>query len=248
MKDKDTACYIDNDGVSHTLTGAYDDLSKTFNITGPVPFTTLERIHYLKKGTDLNFCDPASDFYTTATIPDLSGSFASMNLTSSTAAALPITMNFTLKDSGLLNIKWSYTAKPNGTKTPFEVPQEIIDVDRTPSKDKKLSDRVTITQDPTSGIVSVSVMDSNSMTAYTLNGFQLSDYFNHIDATIHTNKAHFKGVLGIFEQVASDLWLKDGIYGLWARDQPDPVQTGKNPSSNMYGTHPFLMGRTQVDS
>jgi hypothetical protein len=53
--------------------------------------------------------------------------------------------------------------------------------------------------------------------------------------------------MGIFEQVTSDLWLKDGIYSLWSRDSADPVQTGKLPSSNTYGTHPFFMAKTQTD-
>jgi len=76
----------------------------------------------------------------------------------------------------------------------------------------------------------------------------MGELFNHIDATVHSNKDKFKGIMGIFEQVSSDLWLKDGIYSLWARDRPDPVQTGKLPSSNMYGTHPFFMTKTQKDA
>jgi len=29
---------------------------------------------------------------------------------------------------------------------------------------------------------------------------------------------------------------------MWARDQPTPVETGKAPGANAYGTHPFYMG------
>jgi len=29
---------------------------------------------------------------------------------------------------------------------------------------------------------------------------------------------------------------------MWSLDVPDPVQTGKLPASNLYGTHPFYMG------
>ena len=56
---------------------------------------------------------------------------------------------------------------------------------------------------------------------------------------------NYKGVIGLSEQVASDLFLPDGVFSLWSRDQPDPVQTGKFPSSNMYGTHPVYFAKAQ---
>ena len=55
----------------------------------------------------------------------------------------------------------------------------------------------------------------------------------------------YKGVMGLSEQVSSDLFLPDGVFSLWSRDQPDPVQTGKFPSSNMYGTHPVYFAKAQ---
>jgi len=123
------------------------------------------------------------------------------------------------------------------------VPTAIIDVDRTPFEGKALSDFVVINKDAKTGAVTVSVLDTNQNVIYSLNGFQLMQDFNHIDATVHADNGNFKGIMGIFEQVASDLFLKDGIYSLWARDEADPAQTGKLPSSNMYGTHPMFMAR-----
>ena len=29
---------------------------------------------------------------------------------------------------------------------------------------------------------------------------------------------------------------------MWSRDIPDPVDQGKLPADNIYGTHPFYMG------
>ena len=29
---------------------------------------------------------------------------------------------------------------------------------------------------------------------------------------------------------------------MWSRDTPDPVDEGKLPADNIYGTHPFYMG------
>lgn len=32
--------------------------------------------------------------------------------------------------------------------------------------------------------------------------------------------------MGIAERVSNGLFLDDGVYSLWSRDQPDPVETG----------------------
>jgi len=170
----DTACYIDNTGATQALTSAYDEKAKTLTISnanGGIVFNQFERIHYLQKGVDHNLCDASSDFYTTDKIPDLSGSTASMDLTSATKAAVPITMKFTAhQDLGIVRIKWSYTTQDKDVKTPFEVPTEIIgEISKDPSG--KLSDWVQINKDQTSGVVTVTVLDSNEMPSYTLNGF-----------------------------------------------------------------------------
>ena len=49
--------------------------------------------------------------------------------------------------------------------------------------------------------------------------------------------------MGILEQTSTSLFLKDGVYSLWARDIPNPEQTTKAPGANMYGTHPFIMAK-----
>jgi hypothetical protein len=84
-----------------------------------------------------------------------------------------------------------------------------------------------------------------------MNGFLLGENINVMDTVAHTyvNTSagiNYKGVMGLAEQVSSDLFLPDGVFSLWSRDQPDPVQTGKIPASNMYGTHPVYFGRTSA--
>jgi len=79
---------------------------------------------------------------------------------------------------------------------------------------------------------------------YTLNGMVLGEYLNIIDGTVMAaSDPGFKGVLGLTERVSNDLFLGDGVYSLWSRDQPDPEETGKAPGNNMYGTHPFIMNQ-----
>jgi hypothetical protein len=78
---------------------------------------------------------------------------------------------------------------------------------------------------------------------------QLMDYLNVINGVAHTyadaaaEPAAFKGVMGILEQTSTDLFLKDGVYTLWAKDAANPEQTRKAPGANMYGTHPFIMAK-----
>lgn len=49
--------------------------------------------------------------------------------------------------------------------------------------------------------------------------------------------------MGLSERVSNNLFLENGVYSLWSRDAADPVETGKTPGNNMYGTHPFFMAQ-----
>ena len=72
----------------------------------------------------------------------------------------------------------------------------------------------------------------------------MGEYLNLIDGTAFTATAsEFRGILGLWERVGSDLFLPDGVYTLWSRDQPDPVEDGRAPGKNLYGTHPFYMAK-----
>jgi alpha-glucosidase (family GH31 glycosyl hydrolase) len=79
---------------------------------------------------------------------------------------------------------------------------------------------------------------------FTFNGMFLQEYINYMDVTVQTDSKYRTGVLGLTERVSTDLFLETGVYSLWARDTADPAETGKAPGNNMYGTHPFYMGKT----
>ena len=51
----------------------------------------------------------------------------------------------------------------------------------------------------------------------------------------------FKKIIGLSDKISDNLFLETGVYSLWSRDAADPVETGKAPGNNMYGTHPFYM-------
>jgi hypothetical protein len=194
LKGVDTACYINNAGQAKPLTASFDDAKKVLKITGGINFQQVERVHYLQKGVDFNLCDPTTDFYTITDLPDLTKSSVSMTLTSTTKAARDLQMVLTVLSTGVLNMKWTFAKAEQGVKIPFQVPADIIDVDRTAAQDKKLSDIVTVTKDP----LTITVKDMLGQDMYKLNGMQLGELFNHIDASFYTS-GPTKGLIGLFE-------------------------------------------------
>lgn len=157
-----------------------------------------------------------------------------------------LVMNMTIVTGGKINIRYSYNEMAEGLNAPFEVPGDIIAANRTPVADAKLSDYIGATQ-AADGPLQLTFMNSASTQVWALNYFAIRNYFNFFDATV-TTKAGFTGIMGLVEQVSNDLFLPNGTYSLWSRDQPDPVQTGKLPASNMYGTHPFYMAKASDDT
>ena len=47
--------------------------------------------------------------------------------------------------------------------------------------------------------------------------------------------------MGLGERSQKDLFYKDGIYSMWAVDEPTKVEDGKLPGKQAYGVHPFFM-------
>lgn len=74
----------------------------------------------------------------------------------------------------------------------------------------------------------------------------LNQYLNSWEGTAETRKSpDFQGIMGLPDQVANDLFLGDGTYSLWNREAADPVETGKYPTENTYGSVPFFMGAAE---
>jgi hypothetical protein len=77
-------------------------------------------------------------------MPDLTGNNVSFSLRSLAPGALPeLTMSLSLLKEGALNMRYTYN-RP-GSLPPFEVPSDIIDVNRTHLSSGVLSDYVKIT-------------------------------------------------------------------------------------------------------
>jgi len=46
------------------------------------------------------------------------------------------------------------------------------------------------------------------------------------------------------EKVSTTIGRRSGVYSLYNREAPSPIEDGKPPGKNMYGSHPFFMFST----
>jgi Galactose mutarotase-like len=58
----------------------------------------------------------------------------------------------------------------------------------------------------------------------------------------------FRGIFGLGERANFDFFIKDGVYSLWSKDIPTPIDKGKFPAANMYGVHPYFMYKHKAGS
>jgi len=71
----------------------------------------------------------------------------------------------------------------------------------------------------------------------------LNQYLNTWEGHFNTRPSpNFNGIMGLPDQTNGDLFLGTGTYSLWNREAAEPVETGKYPSENTYGSVPFVMG------
>lgn len=208
----DFACvtnFFDNSATA--ITPQYDPQLKTLNLTLPKDgdnyfnFFNMRDIHFGQTGKDINICSPSANFYRTkdGQLPDLSKNTVSVDIESLTPhAARDLTLTMSVLKTGSLNIHWTYQNATGLERPPFEVPTQIVD----PKKDEldpeaKLSDFVSITQDAGKAMT-ITVSNSAQVQTYRIDGFQLTEYFNYIEASALTDNTNYQGVMGLSEQIS----------------------------------------------
>ena len=87
------------------------------------------------------------------------------------------------------------------------------------------------------GVQPQPVFDSTNM------HFAFTEYFTRFGIKAKLNPAS-PGIWGLGDNYSKSIFIPDGIYSQFNRDQPDPLMTSKLPASNTYGTHPFWMFAT----
>lgn len=90
--------------------------------------------------------------------------------------------------------------------------------------------------------IQIMTNDGTPTEVFGLDGMIYDDYLNWIK--VHANaeaNENFKGIFGLGERASFDFYYKDGVYSMWSKDIPTPIETGDLPAANMYGTHPYFM-------
>jgi alpha-glucosidase (family GH31 glycosyl hydrolase) len=142
-------------------------------------------------------------------------------------------------EGGLINVHWTFDDMSKATKTPFEVPLDVISP---PAQgNKNLSDFIDFTQEQNKPL-KLSVKNHNGVEIYDLMGMVFTEYLNFIEAKAIT-LPNSKGISGLYDRTVNDLFLEDGVYTLWPRDINHPDEDGKSPGKNVWGSHPMFFGR-----
>jgi alpha-glucosidase (family GH31 glycosyl hydrolase) len=150
-------------------------------------------------------------------------------------------------DSGILNIKWSW-ADPTGKRRVFGVPDEVVN---TTARDLSnlvdtLDRHIVVYNEPCFRLeVKTRISPSNTPTVFTLKGFMFHEYLNWLQveaqAEATETEDEFRGIFGLGERSQKDFFMKSGVYPMWATDQTDPLENGRLPGKQVYGSHPFYM-------
>ena len=99
---------------------------------------------------------------------------------------------------------------------------------------------IRVYKDPFKVTVKSNVNDSIDL--FSLEAMIYEDYLNWIKVKAYTESGdNFRGVFGLGERANMDFFYKTGVYSMWSKDIPTPIETGDLPASNMYGTHPYFM-------
>jgi len=225
--DYDIACYlkVTNQLKPVPLVARYESTEKSlhiFALKDKIRFSDIHSIHFGKSG-ELNVCSQEHFKYKVADGQDIDlvGKSNTALLLNHIAAVLPdIRVTLKIMLGGIVNIKWTWADNSTTGKVPFEVPQDYV----TPLPlQGDLSKSVRINPSPFQ-ISFVTVNDVEPTEFFRLEGMIFEDYLNWIKVTAFTEQGeNFRGVFGLGERATTDFFFKSGVYSMWAKDNPTPI-------------------------
>lgn len=244
------------------MTPTYDGNRKTLLITPAkaVKFSDIENIYYGSKAKgDLNLCSEQGIFdyrIVSSSNPNLGPTtnltglqVVTYELAYMGAAKLSnIVMSVGFFDSGIINVKWRW-ANSTGKREIFKVPDDLVN---TTARDLShlvdtLDKQIVITDAPFQIQFKTRISPKVSETVLTIKGLIFDEFLNwvNIEAMVQPSESEeqFRGIFGLGERSQKEFYMKTGVYSMWATDIPDPLEDGKLPGKQVYGTHPFYMFR-----
>ncbi len=157
----------------------------------------------------------------------------------------PITVRVSSYQGGVINIKWTYTDGEGGKKM-FSVPEEYVNSNQL-KLSGDLSQLIEILPQPFQ--IKFLFADDQQTEFFGIDGMVYDDYLNWLRVHVVTpSRNDFKGIFGLGERANEDFFYKDGVYSLWSRDIPTPIENKHLPANNMYGTHPYFMYKHRTNA
>ena len=244
-----TGCVYDNDLMPRKVNVTYDEEKKAININATdgdkMLFNSISSVQFALEDNDSTFCNPK---YYVKSIKNVYKDDNSNVMTkkivaisTNTSMALPqLTATFELVSDTVLRIMINDSSGTTETKA-FKAPEETFSLDRKPSVITKSIDQVLgLPENDQEFYYEIyDSLDPNTI-LYSTKGqpFVYSEFYKKSTAVINSDGKLF----GLGERVG-EFFLTPGVYTLWARDKPSPIEDGKKPGKNIYGTHPIYFSK-----
>ncbi len=103
----------------------------------------------------------------------------------------------------------------------FKVPEEYVSANQIPLQGD-LSQFVQIRPAPFQ--VKFLYQDQSQTEFFGIDSLVYDDYLNWVKMHVVTEKADkFRGIFGLGERASFDFFIQDGVYSLWSKDIPTPI-------------------------
>jgi hypothetical protein len=209
-------------------------------------FYQFRQISFGNSKVDINLCNPETAHYSIkdGKLPDLKNSQATFVVTHNAKVLPDLKVSLKVTESNTLNVKWTFDKLPDDWRTPFEIPNEIIEI-KNPRQYVQLSKYVEVTDKP----FGLKVLNSQGAAVLTIEELFLHSYLNYVVEKANTTKGDaFTGIFGLGERAQKTFFYEDGIYNMWNHDDGMPIEDGRPASKALYGTHPFYMYKNDDNS
>jgi alpha-glucosidase (family GH31 glycosyl hydrolase) len=241
------ACVFDKDFTPKPAKAQYDADLKSVVITAEegetLYFREIMSVQYGSADNDTTFCDVSYTVKSVSKIYNENTNAATkvkVAIESKNNPDLPdLTVEFSLIDDEILRVQMY-----DNLEEEYQAPAETFDPEifkGTPSID--LTSVLNLPEKDEEFYYEVHEFNDAAKVYYSTKGQSLvySKYYKR-----HSSMIDSSGIIfGLGERVG-DFLLDEGIYTMWNRDEPSPIENGKRPGNNIYGTHPVYFTQTSA--
>ena len=238
LKDQSTKSML-IETAHHPISG-----SKYLKISGnlhTIQFDEITNIIYGKKtGEDYNYCNKEYILRVVTKDPK----YATYNLARKgmeTKGEYTLNLNVQLLKNDIIRVSIT-TVVPR-----FKVPDEALrpgfeEYFNLEDGERTLDDFVKISDDQSSFSLLIHEFNNTNNPYFKIDKDSL--IMNKFYSSLVTDISTTGLIYGLGERVG-DFFLKEGIYTTWSRDAMDPIDDGKPPGKNIYGSHPIYFTQSR---